>query len=688
MRSRLFGTSGRNTSFPEYSSDTEGFLKVSQEALGEGQLGLDLEFDPTRKRPHIIGVASRERSAGIWWDNELAKEVIGQALEKKVPIVGHAVMDADKPVVEHVFGWQTPDDAWEDSMILGYLCNSDFASMPGKQEDENDKGSLGLMNLWSMGSYYTNLPQWKKCTGKLCDNRPCPTHNERWYCAVDAWAGNIITYKASEELKTLGISRDLYTDLKRLTRYCSDMSAKGIKINRDLVAQLETKVASSKSDLFPSEMRLRTERCKKESQHWLTPFNPNSPKQKCEYFKEFGISLVDRQGKPSANKETVRKALERELRRLKVHHTVDKSSGMLEISEGAREYPQYVEYLYCLDQFMRAGKGLKSWFDEKYFDKKDIVHPRFIVTGTSTGRLASSSPNFQNVGKRGWASMVRAAIVPRSDKLQLVRADKGQLELRIVLFYAGAENPAKDAFTWLTTKANGAFDRAASKFSMKPRDIAKSVAHAGNYLEGLVWLSDQDLRTTTKQREIKAGALLVFEDWVYRGGCVGVTGANLAERLFGDRSYEHRKDALAIQEIYFNAFPSIRNWHRKVSQEIDSTHMIHSHTGRALRLYGSPTEDLKLACAFLGQGGGADEVQEAMLRYQELDQTALIQVHDELVFEVPKEWDKDKIVSWFEPFCQPSKRFGNWIFPIDISVGDNWGVYNADTNPGGMRGVV
>jgi hypothetical protein len=552
-------------------------------------------------------------------------------------------------------------------------------AQPGKTEDENDKGSLGLMNLWTMASYYTDVPNWKRCRSAACFG-PCPDHDEPYYCGIDSWSGLMVYNEAVKS-----IPRPLYDDLKNLTLYCSDMSRQGIALDRELIARMETQIKEKKAGLFPSEMRLRSERCTKEKRFFLTPFNPNSPAQKLEYFKSVGIPLMGKGRQEKADKDTIRKALEQQLRRLRVTYEVDRKSSQLFISDDDISLPEPVEYLYRLDQYMRSGKGLKSWFDDKYIGDDGFVHPRFIITGTSTGRLASSGPNFQNVPKRGFGALVRAAIVPRSPLLSIGKADKGQLELRIVLFYAGAEQPPNDAFTWLVEKSQGAFKEAASRFAMKERDIAKSLAHAANYLEGLVHLTDDELRTQTRQREIKAGALVVFDDWEYRSGYVGFTGANLAERLFGDRSYEHRKEALALQELYFKAFPSIREWHRKVSREIESTRRITSHTGRSLRLYGSPEDDLKLACAFLGQGGGADEVQEAMLRYQSLGKIALIQVHDELVFELPKEYTDSQVMKFFDVFCEPSAKFGGWRFPIEVSRGDNWCGWDAELNPGGLR---
>jgi len=373
--------------------------------------------------------------------------------------------------------------------------------------------------------------------------------------------------------------------------------------------------------------------------------------------------------------------LERELRRIKADFEVD-ASGTLTIID-AEDLPEPVEYLYRLDQYAHIGKDLSAWFSDEYRGSDGLIHPRFIVTGTSTGRLASSGPNVQNIPRRGIGALVRTAIVPRSRNLHLAKADKSQLELRIVLYYAGADQPKLDAFSWLVEKSGGAFAAAAADLGASERDVAKSVAHAANYLEGLVVLDEQELKSASRMRERAAGALLVYEDWVYRGGVVAFTGKNLAQRLYGDASYANRAKALKIQETYYSSFPSIREWHKRLSHEIEKTSQVVSATGRYLRLYGTRADDLKLAAAFLGQGGGADEVQECMLRYADVGHVAILQVHDELVFEVPREWSDDKVLQFFELFCYPSERFGGIVFPIEVSRGENWAP-RSDANPSGL----
>lgn len=675
--------------FPHVELSESAVKEVAAEAILEKNLGFDLEFSPVTGKPHILGVASKTKAAACSWDHFLAKTIFDDAVTNKASLVGYSVMDADKPVLEGQFDIVTDPAIWTDSMIEFYLLNQDYCAAPAKEEDADDAGALGLMNLWTMASQYTNLPQWKRCREEGCFG-PCPEHNEPWYCAIDAWAGLEGHYVMAERLRVNGVSSEFIEDLKKLTIYCGKMQRQGIAVNRELINVLETQIQEKRAGLFPNEMRLRTERCTKETKHWLTPFNPNSPKDIEGYFVEHGIQLAA--SGAATDKTAIRKTLERNLKSLGVGYETDKKSGVLTIVDQNAVLPQPIEYLYRLDQYKRAGKGLKSWFDDKYIGKDGFIHPRFVVTGTSTGRLSSSGPNFQNIPKVGFGSMVRSAIVPRDKNLKLIKSDKRQLELRICLYYSGiTEDLGDDAFTWLVMNADGKFDAPAARLGYKPRDIAKSVSHAADYLEGLTILTEKELGTKRRQSERAVGALLVFDGkdgrplWSYGGGIVCFTGGNLAERLFGDRSFEHRRMALEIQEIYFDRFPAVRRWHMALSSTIERTGRVKSLTGRCIELYGSAEDNLKLAAAFLGQGGGADEVQEHMLQAAELNRIALIQVHDELVFEIPKDWSADQCHKYISFFTEPSKRFGGIRFPIETLVGNNWGKYDENLNPEGCR---
>jgi hypothetical protein len=204
------------------------------------------------------------------------------------------------------------------------------------------------------------------------------------------------------------------------------------------------------------------------------------------------------------------------------------------------------------------------------------------------------------------------------------------------------------------------------------RDVAKTLFHAGNYFEGIQVLNGKDIER--RKKEIEVGALKVFTDWEYAGGVVAFTGANLAERIFGDKTWESRKKALEFQELVFREFPEIRNVHRAVTREIDEHSAVRSLTGRYLALYGSPEDNAKMGAAFKGQGGGADHVISVMLRYhRELQEFPMLMVHDELCWIIPRRWSEGQAKDFLRIMVEPTERMHGFYCAIKAKRGPNWG---------------
>lgn len=499
------------------------------------------------------------------------------------------------------------------------------------------------------------------CRGKACDG-PCPADDVFGYCAIDAFAG-LDSRFGSKGLDALlakrQIPESLVWDLTRLSDICTRMQNQGIAIDWDYVDEMEQNFEEKKLEIFPFDLV--------NGKPVYNRFNPKSPKQVLEYFEKGGIVLA------STDKKDVRKALEKAAK--KTGHTIEQL-------EGADDLPELVDSLYRLYQFKTAGKGLSSWFNDRYKGSDGFIHPRFIVPGTSMGRLASSGPNFQNIPARGFGALVRRAVVARYPDHDIVKVDYSQLELRMVLYLAGVDprTIGADAFKWLVSNSNGAFKRAAEMMADTERQVAKSVSHAFDYLEGFKVIPFRELDSLRIKREIEAGALRVYgkkwgqkRDWEFRGGLVAFTGANLAERLFGDKSWDNRKKALEIQEdIFAKQFPAIREWHWKVLQQIESDRAVRNAVGRYLPLYGSPEDDAKMSTAAHGQGTSADFVQEKMLAFDDQGVLPILQVHDELDFEVPQEWSDARVVEYLGVMTTESKRLPGFVSALKMKRGPSW----------------
>lgn len=689
IQDALFGVPGidrySQSPFPPIlRGKSEIIDKIRQETY---RLGVDFEFNTrtvagkTVYEPTIVGVGGKDWAAGHRYDRDIAEAIV-EVAERGVKLVAHSGITADKPVLEQALDIKTPLSWWEDSMLLHYAANADFAKTADREEDEGDTGSMGLMNLWVMASLYLDVPVWKSCRGLSCEG-PCPKHEPLSYCAIDAWAGVAAAYKLDEDLAKKYVPQRVYDHLATLSEICGKMQDNGVAIDSAVIAELNAANSTRKDDLFPHVVRgkkkiftLADAGVKQQaallaqSDLKLSPFNPNSPAQVEEYFAANGIRLK------AADKKSVLAALRAECRRrgLEVEE--------LENHEDATDIPKSLFWLYNLYAYKSSGKGVDAWVSPRYFRTDGFIHPRYIPTGTSMGRMSSSGPNWQNVPRLGFGKEFRKAVVPRDKSKILVESDFSQLEFRICLWYAGVTPPSGDIFLWLVSKAPEDFAYANKLVGNKDwteRDIAKSISHAADYGESFLTLSPADLRSERRISERLNGALVVYDGrdlplWEYRGRIVCFTGVNIAERLFGDKSFENRKRALRIRDIYLSAVPQIETWHRAITKEIEEMGGVQSTTGRYLALYGSPEDDFKMGAAFKGQGGGADLVQDKMiLHYEEIEEVPYIQVHDSICHELPREWSDDRCLEHMSYMTSESRLFSGLACPTKTKRGESWG---------------
>jgi hypothetical protein len=99
---------------------------------------------------------------------------------------------------------------------------------------------------------------------------------------------------------------------------------------------------------------------------------------------------------------------------------------------------------------------------------------------------------------------------------------------------------------------------------------------------------------------------------------------------------------------------------------------VKSASGRYLTLLGTPEDKFKMALAFFGQGSGADDVQDGMRRYADMGEIAVLQCHDELVFEFDPAVTDKYMLEFFSVFSQESTSLPGFVCPVKVSRGPNW----------------
>ena len=316
------------------------------------------------------------------------------------------------------------------------------------------------------------------------------------------------------------------------------------------------------------------------------------------------------------------------------------------------------------------------------------IHARWVFTGASTMRLASSRPNLTNIPARGWGKNVKKIFIPPPGKIYF-NSDSSNLETRIVLDNCGVDSRTigSDAFRWLLNQATEDFEEAGRLANKSARDMVKITSHSSAYLAGLKLFEPYEIETQQVKQLVRAGALEIHPDWIYCGKVVGFTGIRLAEILFRlnkktpkKDAFEFRRKSLQIQGYFFNNFP-IRPWHRKIMKQAEGG-AIQTRWGSYLALIESPTENAKIAAAKIGQGEGAEYVQgkqiELLRKVCNKDVTMDAQVHDEILLAIPKDYPKDGIAEIVNILHGESHRIPGFYCPWKSKLLWNWGTKIMD----------
>jgi DNA polymerase-1 len=236
------------------------------------------------------------------------------------------------------------------------------------------------------------------------------------------------------------------------------------------------------------------------------------------------------------------------------------------------------------------------------------VHTSFSLTSTSTGRLSSSDPNLQNIPIRSEAGKeIRKAFVSK-DGYKLICADYSQIELRLMADVANVK---------LLRQA-----------LINNEDIHASTA---SQMFGIP-LNEIDTDTRRRAKAINFGIIY------------GISAFGLSNQLGISRT-EAKQDI----DAYFDKYPEIKEYMDKTITFAHEHEYVETPFGRKCYMYGINDKGLRSFAERAAinapiQGGAADIIKLAMikifddLKTSNLDAKLLLQVHDELIFEVA---DKD-----------------------------------------------
>jgi len=350
-------------------------------------------------------------------------------------------------------------------------------------------------------------------------------------------------------------------------------------------------------------------------------FNINSPKQ-------LGEILFDQMGLPRGKKTKTGYSTDAD--------TLEYLAGEYEIAGRILEYRQYAKLQ------STYVEGLLAIMDRA----SNRIHSSLNQTITVTGRLSSTEPNLQNIPVRlEEGRRIRRAFIP-SPGCVFLSGDYSQIELRILAHFCGDE-ALRRAF------AEGQDihrSTAAEVFGVDPRDV------------------------TAQQR--RAAKTVNF------GMIYGISDFGLAQDLGIDRG-----EAKAYMERYFDRYPGVRVWFDRLLLEAADRGYVETlfHRRRYLpelksRNYHVRGFGQRAAMNAPLQGTAADIMKLAMIAVRKildregLGTTMILQVHDELLFDMPE----DKAASLKNEIKTAMEGAAILAVPllVDMKTGRDW--YSMD----------
>lgn len=359
-----------------------------------------------------------------------------------------------------------------------------------------------------------------------------------------------------------------------LIEVLADMEKEGVALDKDLLLHL--------SRDFDAKLKALT---KEIYEMTGESFNINSPKQlSCVLFEKLKLPRIKRTKTGSSTDTEV-------LRKLSTAHPVAES--LLEFREISKLKSTYIDGMMKL---LHSGTGR--------------IHTSFNQTGTATGRLSSSRPNLQNIPiKTSLGKRIRQAFIPAEKGSLLLSADYSQIELRILAHLCGDKNlisAFKEGLDIHAYTASLIFDVSADKVSPQMRDTAKTVNFGITYGMSAYGLS-KDLGAGLNQAQ-------EFIDAYFT-------------RYPGVKSYINRQIAKAGREGFVTTLMKRRRYIPQVGSLDENARRFAQRVAINAPVQGTAADLIKAAMVEIHR----------RLKAQNSSVKMIIQVHDELVFSVPRE---------------------------------------------------
>ncbi len=435
------------------------------------------------------------------------------------------------------------------------------------------------------------------------------------YAAEDADVTFRLYKKFNKSLKDEKMINIYETFEKPMIKILADMEIEGIKIDNDFLKTLSSKFGKKIEKIQREVYKIS----KKE-------FNIASPKQLGEIlYNDLKIS---------------------DLKKTKKGSFATSASVLEDLAFKGHKFPQLV-----LDwrQISKLKNTYSDTLPEHINPKTKRIHTSFLLAATTTGRLASSDPNLQNIPiKSEDGKDIRKAFIAEKG-LSLISADYNQIEMRILADLADVKE-LKKAFR-----------------------------------------NNEDIHSLTASQIFNIGINKVNEDQRRKAKAInfgiiyGISQYGLAKQI-----NVSNQDAEEFLNAYFAKFPEIKLYMDKTIKFCRKSGYVNNIFGRKSHFinindknYNVRNFQERAAINAPIQGSASEIMRLAMIRLdkrlkeQKNKKTKmLLQIHDELIFETSKEEVKrisKIIIEEMSSVVKSEQHSFSIPLTVDLNIGDNWG---------------
>ncbi|VWL85100.1 DNA polymerase I [Oceanivirga miroungae] len=293
---------------------------------------------------------------------------------------------------------------------------------------------------------------------------------------------------------------------------------------------------------------------------------------------------------------------------------------------------KYREYKKLLTTYVEAIPN--------FSDENNRVHSVFNGVGTVTGRLSSLNPNLQNIpAKTDNGNKIRSCFIAK-DGYKLVSFDYSQIELRVL--------------------AELSQDESLIKAYKEDLDLHEQTARE---------IFNKHMMIEVITKEERNLAKIINFSVLY-----GKTSYGLSTELKIDIS-----DAKKYIDAYFNKYKKVKSFIDKIIDDATKNGFVTTLYGTKRYINGINSSNSfvskqasRMAVNTVIQGTAANIIKLVMIELSKKGYNMLVQVHDELIFEI-KEENLEKEIKEIKEIMENTIKFKNIKLKVNYNIGDNWG---------------